>query len=153
MIRWYYFLVIVLVIFLAERLLPATGLVSISLFPLFAIILLLRSQNYVTDFWRVVISGLIFDGFSGFGFGFLTLIIFLLGLTIYLARNELAISQRSWFSSLTFFILFVIEYQALFLLKSPRHYLIASLPAALAYSLIFYWLLTWVLKKTTNDIF
>lgn len=151
MIKWHYFIFILAVIFLLERLLPMTGLRPVSLFPLFAVIFLLRSRDFPRDFSWLAASSLFFDLFSGFEFGIFSLVILLVAWTIYLARRYLLINKASLLSLAILYLFFVSEYLAVFWFQFPQPYLISNIFYTLIWAAAFYFLTVLVLGKITHD--
>ncbi len=150
MTRGYHFVIIVGLIFLFDRLSPIMAIHFIYLFPIFTVMILLGSPKYIQDFQRLAIAGFIFDPFSGFTFGFFSLIIFTMGLTIYLARKQLSVDQNSLFPSIIFFLIFMTEFHFLLAIKLPLNYLVTVLPETLGYSIIFYLLFFFTFQKLRN---
>lgn len=111
---------------------------SIIIFPSFAVLFLLRSQNYNRDFTLVIVASIIFDFFSGFEFGAFIFAVILAALIVYLIKKEFAISSNSLLVSVFFsllIILFVFSF-VFILLKLPIKYIITQLPVLGIESLI-----------------
>ncbi len=113
------FIIWVITIFLIERVLQTLGL-PVTLFPIFVIWLALRGEDLLPISW-VIISSLFFDLFSGFPFGFATLAILLVWLTIYLVGKRLNLYSSSIISRVLFTTIFVIEYFGIIWLMIRLH--------------------------------
>lgn len=150
MIKRRYFIFILAVIFLGERLWPMTGLDPLFLFPLFAVVFLLRSRDFSRDFGWLAAPSLFFDLFSGFEFGIFSLVILFVAWTIYLARRYLAINQTSILSLVILYLFFVGEYLAVFWFQFPQPYLISNIFYILIWAAAFYFLVALVLEKITD---
>lgn len=105
------------VIFISEWILAFLIPWPIFLFPVFAVILLLKSGDLSQTAGRLVLAGLVFDFFSGYEFGRLTLVLLALTFSIFLAKKVLAINPSSFLSLLIFSVLFGAEYLILFSFK------------------------------------
>ena len=122
------FLTSAAVIFVLERLLPFIITWPIFLFPVFAVILLLKSRDLNQTAGRLALTGLVFDFFSGYEFGRLTLVLLVLIFSIFLAKKVLVINPSSFLSLLIFSVLFGAEYLILLSFKFSAGELWFQLP-------------------------
>lgn len=145
---WYQFLIAVSSIFLAERLLP------FSIYPFFTIFVLLRSSVFKQDFTRIMLVSPVFDLFSGFNFGFFSLVILFLALSIKLVGKLLTFTSQSGFITYLTWLIFTVETILLFMIKISPPFLLNRWPVilsqALAVFLIFSLTEFWFRSKVTK---
>ncbi len=122
-----HFLIFVLIVFVAERLLGPNIPMASLVFPIFIIVFAMMSgNNVVSDLSYILIATVFFDLLSGFQFGVLSLVISVVFVSIYFAKELLNIDRRS--PALIFFLsfIFVAEYILLFSMFTPIKISISS---------------------------
>lgn len=139
---WRYILICA-IIFFFERILPFFIPFSTSIFPVFAIYLLIISQNYGQDLIRLIVASVFFDVFSGLPFGYFTLALIIVSWLIYLAKRQLKIGRNSFISSAFFLIIFSVSYLAMFASQIPILSIVSKLPAivgqyAIAFAILYF---------------
>lgn len=147
--RFWYFILVIGIIFSLERLLPFIFFRPVLVFPVFVILYLLTSVNFSRDLTRVVATSLLFDVFSGYPFGYFTLAIIILGLSIYFVKKQFIIMRGwSYVWGIFFFFLFIIEFLAFSMFRVPYSYFLKQLPIILIENLAIYLAMLLIFKKT-----
>ncbi len=114
----YFFIISAVIIFVLEWFQPLVHY-PFFLFPVFVVPFLLLSRDNVSDLLPVVLASLFFDFFSGFRFGFSTLVILGIFLSIHLIKNFIDIDPRAPVIIFLLACVFVVEYILLFSILSP----------------------------------
>lgn len=121
MTRTKFFIISSAIIFILERVLQPLFSFPIFIFPIFIILFgLLNAGDILAYLPHVAIAALFFDFFSGIPFGWLTIVMLAVFLTIYLARNFLNISSGSLVFTAVLYLVFVFEYFFLLSIRTPR---------------------------------
>lgn len=107
MSRVQFFVIGSAVIFVLERALPALISWPLFLFPVFAVLFLLTSKSDAADLPYVAAASIFFDFFSGRQFGFFTLTLMTICLSIYLFKGRINTNAESFFSLFFYSLIFV----------------------------------------------
>jgi hypothetical protein len=128
-----------------ERFQPIFRL-SFFIFPVFIVLfMLVRSAG--SDLPYVVGASLIFDFFSGFSFGWVTISILAVYFSIHLAKNFISVSGSSFVLLVLMSLLFVIEYFLILSVKVPRAALLTGFPFLILETIIISVLMIFASKK------
>lgn len=122
MTRTRFFIISSAIVFILERVLQPLFSFPIFLFPVFIILFgLLSAGDILAYLPHVAIAALFFDFFSGLPFGWFTIAMLAVFLTIYLARSFLNISGGSFIFTTVLYLVFIAEYFFLLSIRvSPR---------------------------------
>ena len=126
-------------IFALERALPAMTSWPVFIFPVFVILFMLTrpphsymsvgaSKNNAADLSYITIASLFFDFFSSFRFGFFTLTILAVSVSIYLFKIRFSVGSTSFFSTLIYSLIFVFEFFVLLSTKSNLQLVVTQIP-------------------------
>ncbi len=126
MSRPQFFIIVSAMIFLLERVLPTLVSWPIFIFPVFAILFLLTSKNDVNEFVYVVIAAFIFDPFSGYSFGTVTVVTFVIIAAIFWFKASFNVNAQSFLSLAAYTLIFVFLYFALLSIKSDPKLIITQ---------------------------
>lgn len=146
--RVWQFILVIAVIFFAERLLPFLFFRPMFIFPVFVILFLLASDDFGRDIIRVIIASLFFDLFSGFSLGYFTLAITVMGVSVYFIKKQfMVVSGWSYIWGILFFCLLIIEFLAMSSVLISRSYLLEKLPVILLEGVVLYLVMLVIFKK------
>mgnify|MGYP001574645566 CR=1 FL=1 len=122
MTRTKFFIISSAVIFVLERVLSIVVPWPIFIFPVFVVLFgLLSTGDILAYLPYVAVAAIFFDFFSGLPFGWFTIAMLAVFLTIYLARNFLNISGGSLIFTAILCLIFIFEYFFLLSIRvSPR---------------------------------
>jgi hypothetical protein len=116
-----YFYLFACLLFAVERIFQIIFNFPVFIFPVFAVLFILHSREEVRDLAGVIVMSLLFDLFSGFGFGIYTFAIFAVCVTIYFLKTRMNISAKTFISSAVLSVIFIFEFfLILSLMSSPR---------------------------------
>jgi len=148
--RLWKFIIVLLIIFALERLLPFLIPARLAIFPVFAVFYLISSHEFNRDFWRIILVSFFFDPFSGLVFGFFALSVAVVGLSIYFAKKYFKIVNPSFFSSLIIILFFLTEYFMISLINFRDYRMLLKLPLTLAENAIIFLVLALIFKKNIH---
>lgn len=131
-----------------ERLLPFIFFRPIFIFPIFVILYLLVSADFGRDIARIIIASLFFDLFSGFPLGYLTLVMIIIGISIFLIKKQFMIVS-GWFHiwGILFFCFLIIEFLTISSILVSPPYLLEKMPMILLESVGLYLVMLIMFKK------
>lgn len=132
------FIAVVGIIFFLERILPFFIPFSAAIFPAFFIVFLFFSKNIWHDLIMILIVAVLFDLFSGFTFGYFTMALALVGITMYFIKKRLMMLSESYLFGLIFVLIFIIEFLAIHLIKLSLSHILERLLINLAEGAIVY---------------
>ena len=133
-----FFVITSIVIFFLERVLPALVPWPIFIFPVFTILFMLTSKNDIREISYIAVVALIFDFFSGYRFGFMTLAILAVALAIFFFKTRFNSSSQSPFSLALYTLIFIFLYFVLLSIKSDPRLIIIPAPAVITETLILF---------------
>ncbi len=137
MTRPQFFIISSAVIFILERVFQPLFSFPVFIFPVFIVLFgLLSAGDILTYLPQVAIAALCFDFFSGLPFGWFTIAIFAVFLTIYLARSFLNIRSGPLIFTAALYLFFIFEYFFLLSFRTSPHLVISQAPLILAESAI-----------------
>lgn len=145
--RFKYYLIIVIVIFFAERLAVVSIPWPAFFFPIFSIVFLLLSPKLDDDLLRIIGAGLFFDYFSGFVFGSFTLMILILILVAYFIRRQILIKRDSLISILAYSLSLLTGFIFLYLPAIEFRLILIQTPIILTEGLILTVIYFFLIKK------
>ncbi len=108
-----FFLVTSAAILFLERILSALTHWPIFIFPVFVFLFMLSSKRDVDESLYVIGVSFIFDFFSGYHFGFFTLVITFMTVAIFFFKTRFSINHQSLFSLAINCFIFVFVYFAI----------------------------------------
>jgi hypothetical protein len=125
------------IIFILERVLQPLFSFPVFIFPVFVVLLGLLSVGDILAYLpHVAIAALCFDFFSGLPFGWMTIAMLAIFLTIYLARNFLNITSGSLIFTVILYLVFITEYFFLLSIRVSPRFVISQAPLILAEAII-----------------
>lgn len=136
MTRPKFFIISSAIIFILERILQPLFSFPIFIFPVFVILFVLTSKKDTDELPYIIIASFIFDFFSGFTFGWLTVAILVVFITIYLVKAFFNIDGKSPVLSLVISLIFIFEYFLLLSIKTSPRLLIFQAPLIFSESVI-----------------
>lgn len=137
MIKPQFFITSSVIIFILERVLQPLFSFPIFIFPVFIVLFgLLSAGDILTYLPHVTIAALCFDFFSGLPFGWMTIAMLAIFLTIYLARNFLNITSGSLIFTVILYLVFITEYFFLLSIRVSPRFVISQAPLILAEAII-----------------
>jgi hypothetical protein len=143
-----FFIIFSAVIFVLERIFQPLFSFPIFIFPLFVIFFGLSAAGDMVKYLPcVAIAALFFDFFSGLPFGWMTIAILIVFLTMYLARIFLDITGRPLIFTTAFYLVFVFEYFFLLSIRISPRFVISQTLFILAESIILLVLLKFLFRK------
>jgi len=137
MTRTNFFIISSVIIFILERVLQPLFSFPVFIFPVFVVLLGLLSVGDILAYLpHVAIAALCFDFFSGLPFGWMTIAMLAIFLTIYLARNFLNITSGSLIFTVILYLVFITEYFFLLSIRVSPRFVISQAPLILAEAII-----------------
>ena len=132
-----FFIISSAIIFALERVLQPLFSLPIFIFPIFIVLFgLLSAGDILAYLPHVAIATLCFDFFSGLPFGWMTIAMLAVFLTIYLARSFLNIRSGPLIFTAALYLFFIFEYFFLLSFRTSPHLVISQAPLILAESAI-----------------
>lgn len=138
------FLILSLLLFLLELALPPLLAIGWLIFPVFAVFYLLKSPDLARDSPGVLGAGLVFDAFSGLRFGWYSLLLGAVVVSVFLTQRWLAINRQSFWSVAFYTLLFLVEFTLLTAVALGGHYRLAQLPVILSEDILILIFLRWL---------
>ncbi len=124
-----FFIISSAIIFVLERVLQPLFSFPIFIFPVFIVLFgLLNAGDILAYLPHVAIAALFFDFFSGLPFGWFTIAILAVFLTIYLARSFLNIGRGSFIFTAVLYLVFIAEYFFLLSIRISPRFVISQAP-------------------------
>ena len=128
MTRTHFFIISSVIIFILERVLQPLFSFPVFIFPVFIVLFgLLSAGDILVYLPHVAIAALCFDFFSGLPFGWMTIAILAVFLTIYLARSFLNISSGLLIFTVVLYLVFITEYFFLLSIRISPRFLISQI--------------------------
>lgn len=146
MSRINFFIIISAVVFVLERILPLVTNWPVFIFPVFVIIFLLTSRHDADELVYVIPVALIFDFFSGYGFGFTTIAIMAIALLIYFFKTRFSVEPGSFLALAIYSLIFTFVYFAILSIRSGPHLIINQVSVIIAETLISFLIFRFLLK-------
>ena len=132
-----FFIISSAIIFALERVLQPLFSLPIFIFPIFIVLFgLLSAGDILAYLPHVAIATLCFDFFSGLPFGWMTIAMLAVFLTIYLARNFLNIRGGSLIFTTVLYMVFIAEYFFLFSIRVSPRFVISQITVISAEAII-----------------
>ncbi len=151
MTRTKFFIISSAIIFILERIFQPLFSFPIFIFPVFIVLFALLSAGDILAYLpHVAIATLFFDFFSGLPFGWMTIAMLAVFLTIYLARNFLNIHGGSLIFTAVLYLVFIFEYFFLLSIRFSPRFVISQTPLILAESVILLIPMKFLLQKFLN---
>ena len=151
MTRTKFFIISSVIIFVLERVLSAVVPWPVFIFPVFTILFGLSIAGDILAYLpHIAIAALFFDFFSGLPFGWFTIAILVVFLTIYLARNFLSVGGESLIFALVFSLIFIFEHFFLLSIKTSPRLVISQAPLILFESVILLIFMRVIFRKVIN---
>jgi hypothetical protein len=145
-----FFIIFSVIIFVLERIFQPLFSFPVFIFPLFAIFFGLSAAGDILIYLPyLAIVALFFDFFSGLPFGWMTIAVLAVFLTIYLARNFLDIAGKPLLFISAIYLVFVFEYFFLLSIESSLHFVVSQSWFILIESLILMALFKFIFRRLT----
>ncbi len=119
---------------------------QIFIFPVFVIIFLLTSKRDGEELVYVMIAAFIFDFFSGYRFGFMTFVILVIALAIYLFKTRFNVEPRSFLSLAIYSLIFTLLYFTILSTWSKPSLIIDQFPIITTETLISFFVFNFLFK-------
>ncbi len=131
-----FFIISSAIIFILEQVFQPLFSFPIFIFPVFIILFALSAHDILNYLPHIAVAALFFDFFSGLPFGWFTIAMLAVFLTIYLARIFLNISGGRLIFAAVLYLVFVAEYFFLLSLRTPPRLVISQAPLILTEAII-----------------
>ncbi|OGN05167.1 MAG: hypothetical protein A2831_01640 [Candidatus Yanofskybacteria bacterium RIFCSPHIGHO2_01_FULL_44_17] len=145
--RLQFFVTMSVVIFVVERILPLMVSWPIFIFPVLAILFMLTSKNEAREMSYIVIASLFFDFFSGYIFGWATLIILAVVLIIFFFKTRFNVSSQPILSLAIYTLIFTFVYFAILSVKSDLRFMTSQSTAIIIETLILFLIFNFTFRK------
>jgi hypothetical protein len=146
-----FFIISSAAIFVLERALSVISPWPVFIFPVFVVLFGLSVAGDILAYLpHVAVAALFFDFFSGFPFGWFTLAILAVFISIYLAKTFFNINGKPPIFSLVVSLIFVFEYFLLLSIKTSLGALVSQAPLILTESAILLFLMRFLFQKFLN---
>jgi len=140
--RSQFFIITSAIVFLLERILPALVPWPIFIFPVFVIFFLLTSKNDIREISYIAVAAIVFDFFSGYHFGFMTLVTLSVTLVIFFFKTRFNSSSQSPFSLALYLLIFIFVFFAILSIKSNPRLILTQAPIVITETLILFVIFT-----------
>ncbi|MEK7153989.1 MAG: hypothetical protein AAB792_00330, partial [Patescibacteria group bacterium] len=132
-----FFIISSAVIFVLERVLSIVVPWPIFIFPVFVVLFgLLSTGDILAYLPYVAVAAIFFDFFSGLPFGWFTIAMLAVFLTIYLAHHFLNIGSGSFVFTALLYLVFITEYFLLLSIRSSPRFVISQAAVIAAEAII-----------------
>ncbi len=146
-----FFIISSAVIFILERVFQPLFSFPVFIFPFFIILFGLLSAGDILSYLpHVAIAALCFDFFPGLPFGWFTIAMLAVFLTIYLARNFLNINSGSLVFTAVLYLVFIFEYFFLLSIRFSPRFVVSQAPLILTEAVILLIPTKFLLQKFLN---
>lgn len=151
MTRTKFFIISSAIIFVLERIFQPLFSFPVFIFPVFVVLLGLLSVGDILAYLpHVAIAVLCFDFFSGLPFGWFTIAMLAVFLTIYLARSFLNINNGSLIFTAVLYLVFIFEYFFLLSVRVSPRFVISQIVVIAAEAIILLVPVKFLLQKFLN---
>lgn len=136
------------IIFVLERTLSVVAPWPIFIFPVFVVLFGLSSAGGILAYLpQVAVVALFFDFFSGLTFGFMTIAILAVFLTIYLAKTFFNVDGKSPIILFAVSLVFLVEYFLILSIKISPRALVPQAPIILVETVVLFILMKFFFGK------